>query len=263
MYPKFSPRHSTSKRVLATAFAGVGLLMIVSAAPAQATPSTVYADCLVSSGLSVGPSSVTVSVNDTISIVTGGTPGGSPAASFSIQSMPSGFTSLPAGPLPKNQTFTVSVGAGAASGNIVVSSTGSFCPSQTAAIAVTVSGGVTPSPSPAQTTSSPLMTETLSLSVAASGATCAGGNPSGTSGSWLTLPGADQCSQSGPTAKPGAKLLGWATSANFPIARAQAQVDKKWGVIDEVIDGQRMIFIPGGMATFVSGSNNLFPIWSA
>ena len=34
-------------------------------------------------------------------------------------------------------------------------------------------------------------------------------------------------------------------------------------VIDEVIDGERMIFIPGGMATFVSGSNNLFPIWSA
>jgi hypothetical protein len=47
------------------------------------------------------------------------------------------------------------------------------------------------------------------------------------------------------------------------VARAQAQVDKKWGVIDEVIDGTRMIFIPGGMATFVSGSNNLFPIWSA
>ena len=107
------------------------------------------------------------------------------------------------------------------------------------------------------------VTETLSLSVAASGATCTGGNPSGTSGSWLTLPGADQCSQSGPTAKAGSKLLGWATSANFPIARAQAQIDKKWGVIDEVIDGQRMIFIPGGMATFVSGSNNLFPIWSA
>ena len=106
-------------------------------------------------------------------------------------------------------------------------------------------------------------TETLSLAVAASGATCTGGNPTGYAGSWLTLPGADQCSQSGPTAKSGAKLLGWATSANFPVARAQAQIDKKWGVIDEVIDGQRMIFIPGGMATFVSGSNTLFPIWSA
>jgi hypothetical protein len=101
------------------------------------------------------------------------------------------------------------------------------------------------------------------LAVAASGATCTGGNPTGYAGSWLTLPGSDQCSQSGPTAKPGAKLLGWSTSANFPVARAQAQIDKKWGVIDEEIDGVRMIFIPGGMAVFVSGSNNLYPIWSA
>jgi hypothetical protein len=104
--------------------------------------------------------------------------------------------------------------------------------------------------------------ETLSLSVAASGATCTGGNPTGYSGSWLTLPSADQCTQSGPTVKPGAKLLGWATSSSFPIARAQAQIDKKWGVIDEEINGVRMIFIPAGMATFVSGSNNLFPVWS-
>jgi hypothetical protein len=63
--------------------------------------------------------------------------------------------------------------------------------------------------------------------------------------------------------KAGAKLLGWSTSAAFPVARAQAQVDKKWGVIDETIDGVRMIFIPAGMATFVSGSNNLYPVWSA
>ena len=105
-------------------------------------------------------------------------------------------------------------------------------------------------------------TETLSLAVSASGATCTGGNPSGVSGSWLALPSASQCSQSGPTAKAGAVLLGWSTNASFPIARAQAQVDKKWGVVDETIDGTRMIFIPAGMATFVSGSNNLYPIWS-
>lgn len=115
--------------------------------------------------------------------------------------------------------------------------------------------------SSSSSTSAPV--ETLSLAVAASGATCTGGNPTGYAGSWLTLPSADQCTQSGPTAKPGAMLLGWATSSSFPIARAQAQIDKKWGVIDEVIDGRRMIFIPAGMATFVSGSNNLFPIWSA
>lgn len=112
------------------------------------------------------------------------------------------------------------------------------------------------------TSSASAPTETLSLALSASGATCTVPNPSGVSGSWLTLPSADQCTQSGPTAKAGAVLLGWSTSASFPIARAQAQVDKKWGAIDETIDGTRMIFIPAGMATFVSGSNNLFPIWS-
>ncbi|MFM8155988.1 MAG: hypothetical protein ACKOAF_07925 [Actinomycetes bacterium] len=123
---------------------------------------------------------------------------------------------------------------------------------------MTITGGGSSS----STTSTPAV-ETLSLAVEASGATCTGGNPTGYAGSWLTLPSADQCTQSGPTAKPGARLLGWATSSSFPIARAQAQIDKKWGVIDEEINGVRMIFIPAGMATFVSGSNNLFPIWSA
>jgi hypothetical protein len=132
-------------------------------------------------------------------------------------------------------------------------------PSGSFTVSVTAGGGGGGSSS----SSAPAAVETLSLAVTASGATCTGGNPTGYAGSWLTLPSADQCTQSGPTAKPGAKLLGWATSASFPIARAQAQIDKKWGVIDEEIDGVRMIFIPAGMATFVSGSNNLFPIWSA
>jgi hypothetical protein len=104
--------------------------------------------------------------------------------------------------------------------------------------------------------------QTLTLQVAASGASCVGGDPSGVAGSWLTLPGADQCTHTGSTVTSGATLLGWSTSANFPRARAQAQVDKRWGVIDEVIDGVRMIFIPGGMAVFVSGPNNLYPVWS-
>jgi hypothetical protein len=120
-------------------------------------------------------------------------------------------------------------------------------------------GGGDSSPS---STVTPVL-ETLSLSVSTNGTTCTGGNPTSYTGSWLTLPSASECSQSGPNAKPGATLLGWSTSANFPVARAQAQIDRQWGVIDEEIDGVRMIFIPSGMATFVSGSNNLFPIWSA
>lgn len=130
-------------------------------------------------------------------------------------------------------------------------------PSTVATISINSGGGGGGSSS--STSSTP---QTLTLEVAASGASCTGGNPSGVSGAWLTLPGADACTQTGPTAKPGATLLGWATSANFPIARAQSQIDKHWGVIDEDINGVRMIFIPGGMATFVSGSNNLYPIWS-
>jgi hypothetical protein len=62
--------------------------------------------------------------------------------------------------------------------------------------------------------------------------------------------------------KAGARLLGWSTSEAFPVARAQAQVDKQWGVIDETIESIRMIFIPAGMATYISGSNNLYPIWN-
>ncbi len=256
--------------------AGVAVILglvssiLVMAPNAHATVTTVDATCDSGLGLFVFPASVTVSESDSISIDTAGTIGPSPA--FTIQSVPTGFSSSPAGPLNRGGTFAVSVGAGATTGSIVVSSTGGFCSGQSATIAVTVSGGSgggggggsssSDSSTPSVETSTPSV-ETLSLSLAASGATCTGGNPTGYAGTWLTLPSADQCTQSGPTAKSGAKLLGWATSSSFPVARAQAQVDKKWGVIDEVIDGERMIFIPGGMATFVSGSNNLFPIWSA
>lgn len=103
--------------------------------------------------------------------------------------------------------------------------------------------------------------ETLSLATTSTGATCTGGDLSGVSGSWLALPSADQC-KPGPSVKAGSKLLGWSTSATFPVAQAQAQVDKKWGAIDETIGGVRMIFIPAGMSTFVSGSNTLYPVWS-
>lgn len=106
------------------------------------------------------------------------------------------------------------------------------------------------------------VTSTLTLDFAASNATCTGTTPSGIQGSWLTLPSADQCTQSGPAVKPSTKLLGWSTSANFPRARAQSQIDKGWGVVDEEINGIRMIFIPAGGATFISGDNSLHSIWS-
>ena len=54
-------------------------------------------------------------------------------------------------------------------------------------------------------------------------------------------------------------LLGWSTSPNFPGARAQDQINRGWGVIDEENSGVRMIFIPGGVSTFISSSNTLYP----
>ena len=171
--------------------------------------------------------------------------------------LPSGYSSTSPS-VSSNGSVTITVGSADGTISVAAAASGEACSGRPAlSLNVRVSAGGSSSSSAA----APL--ETLSLSVAASGATCTGGNPTGYAGSWLTLPSADQCTQSGPTAKPGAKLLGWATNSSFPIARAQAQIDKKWGVIDETINGVRMIFIPAGMATYVSGSNTLFPIWSA
>jgi hypothetical protein len=127
---------------------------------------------------------------------------------------------------------------------------------------VLISGSSSGSSSSASGSSAPRV-ETLTLSATTNGTTCTGGNPSGYTGSWLALPSADECTQTGPDARADAVLLGWSTSPNFPVARAQDQIKRGWGVIDEEIGGIRMIFIPGGMSTFVSSSNTLYPIWSA
>ena len=102
---------------------------------------------------------------------------------------------------------------------------------------------------------------TLALDLAASGASCTEGSAvSGVAGAWMKLPAADACTS---TTRPGAKLLGWSTSASFPVALAQSQVNKGWGAIDDTFNGVRMIFIPAGQSTFVSGSNSLHPIWAS
>jgi hypothetical protein len=131
----------------------------------------------------------------------------------------------------------------------------------------TVTGGGTtlsvPISSCSATTSSAPVMITLTIDFIAQEATCKGGNPSGVQGTWVTLPGADQCSQTGPRANANAVLLGWATSSSFPVALARSQVAKAWGVIDDTFNGVRMIFIPAGMSTFMFSDNRLFPIWSA
>lgn len=125
----------------------------------------------------------------------------------------------------------------------------------------TGSGGGSSSSSSTSTPAPAL--ETLTLAVSTGDTTCTGGSPTGYSGAWLQLPAADACSQSGPNANPNAKLLGWATDPIFPVAVAQQIVDLKYGPIDDYFYGMRMIFIPAGGWTFVSGSNNLYPIWSS
>lgn len=125
---------------------------------------------------------------------------------------------------------------------------------------LTVTGGGGGSSSSAAAASAPVEVS-LSLDLAASGASCKEGSAAtGVMGSWLFLPAADDCSS---TTDPNAKLLGWSTSVNFPVQRAQSQVDNRWGAIDEIFDGVRMIFIPAGHATFVSGPNSLYPIWAS
>ncbi len=254
-------RKLTAIAASCAAVLGVGVIT-TSPANAAANPASVTFTCdyiafLSMYTLSAGSvSGITGASNDAVAITNNS------GATLTITAG-SGLSSLSPTPIPSTggSVGTLTLGTGAQS--VTFNATGGNCNNKTATIGLTVSaggGGGGGGGSSSSSASAPV--ETLSLAVAASGATCTGGNPTGYAGAWLTLPSADKCSQSGPTAKPGAKLLGWSTSANFPIARAQAQIDKKWGVIDEAIDGQRMIFIPGGMATFVSGSNNLFPVWS-
>jgi hypothetical protein len=114
----------------------------------------------------------------------------------------------------------------------------------------------------ASSASAPVL-ETLTISATTNDTTCTGGSPTGYTGSWLQLPAADQCSQSGPNANPNAKLLGWATDPIFPVSVAQEIVNLKYGPIDGMFYGMRMIFIPAGGWTYISSSNTLYPIWAS
>lgn len=95
------------------------------------------------------------------------------------------------------------------------------------------------------------------------GAVCAEGTSLvGVTGQWMTLPGQGDCTL---PSTPGAKLLGWSTSASFPVAIAQRQADHGWGTYEIAAeDGTILaVFIPAGWGTFVAGSSTLFPIWSS
>ena len=202
---------------------------------------------------------ITASPGDTFTITNGGSSG----VGTATLTLPSGYSSS-GGTVAEGSSVTITVGP--ATGTIVIAAaaSGSACsgkPSASLQVQVTSGGGGSSSSSSSSTPT----VETLNVEVSGSDTTCTGGNPSANFGSWLTLPSADECTQTGPKANPGAKLLGWATNPNFPQAIAQRQVDNGWGAYETFNeDGQLTgVFIPAGGATFVSGSNNLYPIWSS
>jgi len=116
-------------------------------------------------------------------------------------------------------------------------------------------GGSSSSETPSQPQS-----VTLSLNTA-DGSSCRESSASGFAGSWMTLPGTDDCTTSG--SMPSATLLGWATTPNFPVDIAQRQVSNGWGAYEMFNDNGQLtaVFIPAGGATFLSGDGNLFAIW--
>jgi hypothetical protein len=87
------------------------------------------------------------------------------------------------------------------------------------------------------------------------GGACSYARTTGSEGSWQPLPKSTDCS------KVGSSLLGWSTTVEFPVDLARQQVSKGWGAIDESISGVRMIFIPAGGYTAISGDNTLYAIW--
>ena len=148
-----------------------------------------------------------------------------------------GFVPLPAG------TYTISIFASSASTGLENVTIGS-------------GGGETSSESTPQP-------QTVALSInTVDGSTCRQSAESGFAGTWVKLPGADDCTP--PSSRAGSTLLGWATNPNFPVDIAQRQVSNGWGAYETFNDQGQLtaVFIPAGGSTYLSGDGNLFAIWS-
>lgn len=228
--------------IAATAFAGAGALLGTSAQAAGT--------------LTVGPGSITATLDPNESVyfcstssctqqaslyvASSGTYTSGSSVLFGTGSGQSGFTQLPAG------IYTVAI-----------FDVSTFVTSQSNVV-IGDGGGTSSDAAP----STPVEAS-LSLDLAASGASCTSGSAAtGVVGTWLSLPGADDCTS---TTTPNAKLLGWATKADFPVEIAQRQIDNGWGAYELFNDEGQMtaVFIPAGGATFVSASTSLHPIWAS
>jgi hypothetical protein len=158
--------------------------------------------------------------------------------------------SLTSGSLAGTTSFTVTLTGTARSAQFILRGAGT----QTINFAGNVDGGGS------SQSSTPQVFE-LSLSPG-DGTTCVTASQTGVGGTWVTLPGASDCTP--PASKAGASLLGWATTPNFPVAIAQRQINNGWGTYESYNEAEQLVavFIPAGRATYVSGSNNLYAIWN-
>lgn len=94
---------------------------------------------------------------------------------------------------------------------------------------------------------------------AGSGGSCTQTSATGLEGTWATLPLSGECAP----AAGNRTLLGWSTSAAFPVDIAQRQVDRGWGAYELYAPDGRptAVFIPAGGAARLTGGNTLHAIW--
>ncbi len=72
-------------------------------------------------------------------------------------------------------------------------------------------------------------------------------------GTWVATPTAAEWTRAGFT------LLGWATDSSFPVELARQATS----AFDGPINGTRIVYIPAGKSTFVTGDNTLHAIWGS
>ena len=253
--------HSLTRRTGITAavvaLAGIGLV----AAPSASAVPAFNADC----GGSNSTDSVTLSPGDTFDVTN---TNGSENCETSAQNvlatpLPNGGIILPSGLSGDVQTFTIKSNATPGSTYTVKWSKLVNSVRLGLTLTITIPGGGGGGGGDAAEPESVPVAMSLSLGASAGGAVCAEGSfEQGMSGQWMRLPAQGDCSL---PSRPGAKLLGWSTSASFPVAIAQRQADHKWGTYEMVdADGTvTAIFVPAGWGVFVTSANDLYPVWSA
>ncbi len=98
--------------------------------------------------------------------------------------------------------------------------------------------------------------------VTADGTHCTSSSQTGVRGTWMTLPAATDCTP--PPSKPNVKLLGWATSPDFPVTLAARQINNNWGTYETFGPAGDLtgVFIPAGRSALVTGGTTLYAIWS-